>query len=328
MSEHTDMVEVEEMTTYQSPLESSEEPIEVTAEVIDQADALQVVYTPAVFRDNLAALEAYVDRQIAIYAGTEIDPCDYEQVKMARNCMADLNKLKDPIEKERKRIKREYEAPLKAFESRVKSITSRIDEVRASIKKQVDEADERFRELRRSMMLEEYEGMAGIISDIIPFSAILEDTWLNRSTAESKAINELCEKSAKAVKGYEALQTKQLNHKDEVVKHYAETLDLIAALELEDKLNDDDKKMAEFKAKQEAAEAVKAQRTTPEPKQTPTPAAVQAAEPQQDEPQVLRYALSMEFTGTQAYAQHVANTLKGLGLTGATLKCLGVVGNE
>lgn len=321
MSEHTDFVEVEEMTTYKSPSDG-DEPIEVTAEVIEPTDALQVVYTPAVFKDNLAALEAYVDKQIAPYIGAEIDPNDYDQVKMARKCMADLNKLKEPIEKERKRIKREYEAPLKAFEANVKGITTKIDEARAGLKKQVDEADERFKEYRRSMLKEEYEGIAGIIADVIPFSAVLDDTWLNRSTMESKAVNELYEKVTDAVKGYETLQTKQLNHKDEVVKHYAETLDLIGALEKEDELNEKDRRMAEFKAKQEAAAAFKAERTGQAPEPEPP------AEQPQEAQQVLRYALSMEFEGTQQFAQQVAATLKGMGLTGATIKCLGVVGNE
>ena len=38
--------------------------IEVTAEVIEPTDALEVTYTPAVFSANLAALDAYVDQQI------------------------------------------------------------------------------------------------------------------------------------------------------------------------------------------------------------------------------------------------------------------------
>ena len=61
-----------------------EDAIKVTAEVIEPSNALEVVYTPAVFTDNLAALEAYVDQQIAPYIGAQIDPGNYEQVKEAR----------------------------------------------------------------------------------------------------------------------------------------------------------------------------------------------------------------------------------------------------
>lgn len=302
----------------------SDEVIEVTAEVIEPEKALEAVLKPAEITDNLAALDAYVDRQIAPYQGAQIDPNDYEQVKEGRRCMADLNKLKAPIETERKRIKRIYEAPLKEWEARVKSITEKIDSARTEIKAQVDEADAAFKEMRRAMLEEEYEGCAGVICDVIPFTAILEDSWLNRSTMENKAINELYEKVENAVKGWKTLQTKELNHKDEVVKHYAETLNLIEALELEDKLNEKDREMAVFKEAQEAAKRVAEQRQAPVPVQEPEPAqapATQAAER-------FTWGLSMEFTGTKEFAQQVAATLKGMGITGASIVCKGVVGNE
>lgn len=301
----------------------SSDAVEVAAEVIEPTGELAVTYTPAVIDDNLEALNAFVEQQIAPYIGAQIDPNDYEQVKEARKCMADLNKLKNPIEAERKRIKREYEAPLKALESRVKAITAKIDEARAVLKAQVDEADARFKELRRAVLAEEYEGCAGPIADVIPFAAVLEDAWLNRSTPETKAANELCEKVEKALKGYKTLQAKELVHKDEVVKRYADTLDLIAALELEDRLNERDREMAEFKAAQEAARLVAEERKAPEPEPEPEPAA-------QPEPAADRFswALSMEFEGTKEFATSVARTLKGLGLTGASIVCTGVIGHE
>lgn len=301
----------------------SSDAVEVAAEVIEPTGELAVTYTPAVIDDNLEALNAFVEQQIAPYIGAQIDPNDYEQVKEARKCMADLNKLKSPIEAERKRIKREYEAPFKALESRVKAITAKIDEARAVLKAQVDEADARFKELRRAVLVEEYEGCAGPIAGVIPFAAVLEDAWLNRSTPETKAANELCEKVEKALKGYKTLQAKELVHKDEVVKRYADTLDLIAALELEDRLNERDREMAEFKAAQEAARLVAEERKALEPEPEPEPAA-------QPEPAADRFswALSMEFEGTKEFATSVARTLKGLGLTGASIVCTGVIGHE
>ena len=300
----------------------SNEVIEATAEVIEPSNALEVTYAPAVLADNLEALNAFVEQRIAPYVGAEIDPNDYEQVKMARKCMADLNKLKDPIDKERKRVKREYEAPLKEFEGRVKAITAKIDGARAALKVQVDEADERFREMRRALLVEEYEGCAGPIADVIPFAAILEDAWLNRSTPETKAVNGLYEKTEKALKGYKTLQAKELAHKDEVVKHYAHTLDLIAALELEDRLNERDREMAEFKAAQEAARLVAEERKAPEPEPEPEPQAAPAV------PERFSWALSMEFEGTKEFATSVAHALKGLGLTGASIVCTGVIGHD
>ena len=153
----------------------------------------------------------------------------------------------------------------------------------------------------------------------------MEETWLNRSINEVKAVNELYEKVETALKGYNTLQTKELNHKDEVVKHYADTLNLIGALELEDQLNERDRQMAEFKAAQEAAEAVKAERTAPEPAPEPEPVPDQ---PTAAAPPVCRWSLAMEFEGTEEFAKQVAATLKGMGITGASIKFAGVVSDE
>lgn len=302
----------------------SEETIEVTAEVIEPENALEAVCVPAQITDNLAALDAYIDKAIEPYIGAQIDPNDYEQVKEGRRCLADLNKLKAPIETERKRIKKLYEAPLKEWEAKVKGITVKIDEARSALKVQVDEADARFKEMRRSMLEEEYEGCAGVIADFIPFTAILDDTWLNRSTMESKAVNALYEKVERAVKGWETLQTKELKHKDEVVKHYAETLDVIAALELEDELNEKDREMQAFKEAQEAALQVAQQRREPEPVPDQEAPAAEATEA----PAQFVWSLAMQFEGTKEFAQSVASTLKGMGITGASITCKGVVGNE
>lgn len=284
---------------------------EVRAEIIDTQ--IEVSCTAAVIADNLDVLSAWVDRQIAPYIGAVIDPEDERQVKECRKCMADLNKLKAPIESERKRVKREYEAPLKAFEARVKDVTAKIDGARAAIKAQVDAADEAFRANRLDALHQEYADTVGVLAEVIPFSAIAEDRWLTRSVPYPKAASEMADKAAKALEGYETLQKKELAHKDEVVKRYADTLDMVAALKLEDELNERDRQMAEFKEAQEAARAIKEERSDPAPQ-----------EPAQG-PERYLWSLSMEFEGTKAFAEAVAAVLKSNGLTGATIKCKGAI---
>lgn len=303
----------------------SDEVVELVATAIDPSSELQVIYTPATLTDNLAALSAYVHEQVAPFVGIEIDATDRKQIKLARDVMADLNKLKAPIEAERKRINREHMAQLDPLNNGVRDIISFIDGARSGIKQQLDDATAKFKARRREMLEEEYAATVGVIADVIPFSAVLENTWLNPSTNEIKAQNEMAAKAVKAVEGYESLQTKQLVHKDEVVKHYAETLDLIGALKLEDELNERDRQMAEFKAAQEAAAAVKARRMEPAPKPVQEP----PSQPiQESTPEVFRWSLAMEFVGTKELGHKVAAALKNLGITGATIECLGVVSND
>lgn len=195
---------------------------------------------------------------------------------------------------------------------------------------QVENADAEFKERRKAHLAEEYEGVAGLLAGVIPFEAICEPEWLRRSKAESAAEAALQDKAQTALKGYETLMKKQFVHADEVMKRYAETLDVIAALKLEDELNEKDRRMAEFKAAQAKVEAVR----NPEPEPQPQPEPEPEPEPApQTEPEttdagpVLRWSLSMEFTGTRGYARVIADTLNRLGITGSTIKALEVVEN-
>lgn len=282
------------------------EEIEVTPVVIEP---LEISYTPAVLSDNLDKIQAEVEKMVAPYLNVVVDPNDYETIKEARACMADLNKMKAPIKGEFKRIKDAYTAPLNALKSRVDGIEEVIEDARSNIKRQVDEADAAFKASRRATLEEEYEGCSGAIADVIPFAAILEDKWLNRSTNEVKALNEVADKTAKALHDYETLRKQKLDHPDEVVKKFAETLDFGKALEYENELRAKDEEMKAFKEAQKAAEAVKEERTAPITVPVPQPV-----------PEFV-WELHMEFTGTKDYAQDVARVLKKIGITGASIKC-------
>mgnify|MGYP002627359393 CR=1 FL=1 len=196
------------------------EAVAVTAEVMPEK-TMMVRFEPASLVDNIDAVKAWVEREVAPWVGAQIDCEDADQLKAARTVMADLNKVKEPIEAERKRIKRQYELPLKAFEARVKEITAIVDEARDGIKAQVDAADERFRERRRDLLATEYEGCAGPIAGLIPFQAILDTRWLNRSTGEVKACGELQEATVRAVQGYETVRqiNGSVNLRDTKIKY-------------------------------------------------------------------------------------------------------------
>ena len=287
-------------------MKMSNEEIEVTPVVIEP---LEISYTPAVLSDNLDKIQAEVEKMVAPYLNVVVDPNDYETIKEARACLADLNKMKALIKGEFKRIKDAYTAPLNALKSRVDGIEEVIEDARSNIKRQVDEADAAFKASRRATLEEEYEGCSGAIADVIPFAAILEDKWLNRSTNEVKALNEVADKTAKALHDYETLRKQKLDHPDEVVKKFAETLDFGKALEYENELRAKDEEMKAFKEAQKAAEAVKEERTAPITVPVPQPV-----------PEFV-WELHMEFTGTKDYAQDVARVLKKIGITGASIKC-------
>lgn len=203
---------------------------EVVAEVIEPSNALEVSYSPAVISDNLATVDAWVDSQIAQYGGITIDPEDYEQVKLAKSIMAELNHLKEPIEAERKRIENAYEKPLKDFKAKVKKITEKIDNCREAIKVQVDEANNAYEAMRFAVLWDTYETFDPTLASVVPLERFLEHKWVTRSCNDKKAENELFAAVQKIRKELETLKSYELAFPQETEAFYYRELDLSKAL--------------------------------------------------------------------------------------------------
>ena len=175
----------------------SSEAVEVTAEVIEEPTSeLSVTYTPAVIDDNLAAVEAWVESQVAPYRGAVIEYDDDERRKEARKARADLNKMKDPIKADLKRIKEAYMAPMAAFEGRVKGIIGIIDTARDDIDAQFKAGEKAFKDGRRAALQKEYEAVAGPVAGLIPLESFIETEWLAPKRSEEWACGKLADKAA------------------------------------------------------------------------------------------------------------------------------------
>ena len=221
---------------------------------------------------------------------------------------------------------------LDAFKAQADAVIAQAEDAHKLLDKVFKDKEALDRSDRRAQLAEEYLGCVGVLAEVIPFEAVLDEKWLGDTAWKNgKAVNELYDKAAKANEGYQTLQKKELKHKTEVVRFYCETLDLMGALQLEDELNEEDRQREEFERRQREAEAFRAERQeqraeteaeafAPAPEPEPAAEAATAASPE-----VFIWSLAMEFTGTKQFAQGVASLLKSNGLTGATIKCKGVL---
>lgn len=230
----------------------------IKAEVIGETttELVATFKAPAIV-DNVEALSSWVDQQIAPFIGAQIDSEDSEQVSQARKLCAALNKLADPIDKERKRVKKEYQKPINAFDERVQAVIRKIKDARADLNDQVKEADAMFKDRRLVVFRDEYDAIAGDLANVIPIEALLDNEWFQRSKSEIYGLNKLAEKAEKALQGYKNLREQNFNHKQEVLHEYCMTLDTQKALAVENELNQRDQEMAAFEAAQVEAGLIK-----------------------------------------------------------------------
>ncbi|MBQ9042331.1 MAG: DUF1351 domain-containing protein [Eggerthellaceae bacterium] len=306
--------------------------IEVTAEVIDEQTAIEPAFTPAVIdakgylEDRRAKVTAYMEP----YQGMTEESLRELDKREVYDLRADVNKVIKAMKGEVSAIKKEHMKPFDAFKAQADAVIAQAEDAHRLLDKVFKDKEALDRSDRRAQLEEEYLGCVGVLAEVIPFDAVIDEKWLGDTAWKNgKAVNELYDKAAKANEGYQTLQKKELRHKTEVVKFYCETLDLMKALQLEDDLNEEERQREEFERRQREAEAFKAEKQeqraeteaeafapAPEPEPAPEPATAPS-------PEVFTWALSLEFVGTKERAQALANLLKSEGITGATIKCKG-----
>lgn len=149
---------------------------------------LVVVTDVATVTSNLDELREFVSHAIEPYVGVSVSE---EEVGYAKKDLAKLRKLKEQIEAERKRVKKEINAPYLELEAKVKEITASIDKAIDGIDGQVKafEAEEKARrteavnELWTSLADELGGDDAGLASLPCVWTWTSLPSWTNKSTS-------------------------------------------------------------------------------------------------------------------------------------------------
>ena len=285
---------------------------EVKAEVIEE-NSLAVKFSPASISSNFKELDAYIESVLATYADVDIDINDTEQVKHAKRERAYLNSLAKELDDKRKAIKREYEKPYKAFEDQVKAITAKIKNTSAKLDIKVKEAEQMAKNAREDALREHYEEFAPLLVPVVPFDAILDPKWLNKSFGEVKAQEELEAKVTKIATDWESLKKLDLEFYDVAEAEFFRTLDIAQAINYNNKLVKDRDAINDLKAEMEAPEE-EPQEAPEEPEPAPQPAPKPAPAPQPTE--VATPWVIIIDAMTRSQAMEVGRTLHDHGVTG------------
>ncbi|HDT8025000.1 TPA: DUF1351 domain-containing protein [Enterococcus faecalis] len=149
-----------------------------------------------------------------------------ENIPDAKKARADLKKVSDLLENQRKNIKKEYSEPLKKFEDKIKKYTGKINLVRSSIDENIKSYEETERNKRNEKLQEVIAEMSenyGV--DINEFE--ISDPWLNKTSFTAKG--ELTKKTIEdiATVMYSAAKEKERIKNDKlIVENYAKAVGL------------------------------------------------------------------------------------------------------
>lgn len=170
-----------------------------------------------------------------------------ETIKEAKKDRANLNKLKNAFEDERKRIKRQCMAPYEQFEAQVKEVIALIDEPIRLIDAQIKEVEEQKKAQKRGE-IEELFGNIGF-QLFVTLDKIWDDKWLNATVPLGRIEEQM--KSRMYQIGEDVAVIQNLSEFSfEAMEVYKKTLDLTRAIQEGQRLSEIQKKKAAYEEEQ------------------------------------------------------------------------------
>lgn len=193
-----------------------------------------------------------------------------ETIKEAKKDRANLNKLKNAFEDERKRIKRQCMAPYERFEAQVKELIGLIEEPIRLIDAQNKEVEEQKRQEKRKG-IEELFGSIGF-QNFVTLDMVFDEKWLNASVPMSKIEEQMKSRMYEIGNGIMTIRNLP-EFSFEAMEVYKKTLDLPQAIQEGQRLSEIQKKKAAYeeeqRKKEEAAKQAAIQPANkPEPDQS------------------------------------------------------------
>lgn len=201
---------------------------------------------------NNEELKEAISAKVQDYKGLQYTE---ETIKEAKKDKATLNKLREAIETERKRIKKQCMAPYELFEKQVKEVLAIIDEPIHLIDSQIREVEEQRRLEKKQKVLEIYEENIGNLKGILPFAKVFKNEYLNVSKSLKSITEEITALISKVNQDMDVIEELDTKYELQVKDMYVKTLDLSIALRENARLEEVERKLAERRAQQERERA-------------------------------------------------------------------------
>lgn len=173
-----------------------------------------------------------------------------EQIPIAKNDRATLNKFKDAIEDERKKVKKAYLQPYEKFEAQVKEIITLINESTQTIDSQIKTYEENKKQEKTDKIIAFWNENIGDLKDLININKVFSQQWLNVTYTDKKWQEDIIEFIAKVKQDITVITSLNFKQELQLKDYYFRTFDLAATLQEKTRLEESEKKLAELANKQ------------------------------------------------------------------------------
>lgn len=241
---------------------------------------------PQVFEWNYEEIKAAAVAKAAEYKGVVYETADEAAMKKDK---AELNRIINQIEDERKRIKKECMAPYDAFERQVKDVLLPLREAVAFVEKGLSDIEASYRQKKRDAMRALYDEVYRDVSDIIPFDKTVREEYFKKAYTDKKLektyrdVAEQVHADLQTIKGFEEKYHSAAIHAYMPSFSLADAQAEVFRLQALDKQLEERKRAEELR-KQELAEARERAKENGALAPTPAPSPAPAVPAAQEEP--------------------------------------------
>lgn len=258
---------------------------------------------------NFEAVKAWLTEELAPYASMVVTP---DTVADAKKTRANIRKVKDSIDSQRKAIKKLWNKPYEEYETKCKELTGIVDNAVANIDGQIKEMEYAEKEAKRKRLESFFNINTDDIGEYLTFSDVFDPKWLNATFDENEAATILMEKIEETREALEAIRTMNSPYEAAMLREYSKSHNLAYALGEGKHLENLQRAEEERRRREEEAKA-----QTPVEPETPPESATEATAPIQmpvqqfvrpmvdddpPKPKMYRLRFEVDLTREQAHA--------------------------
>lgn len=221
---------------------------------------------PKVIEFNHEELKKFLVEKTTTYNSLVVTE---DSIKSAKEDKAKLNKFKTAVEDERKRIKKQCLQPYEEFEKKCKEIVALIDKPIVSIDTQIKGFDDAEKEEKRKSLQRYFDDNAKELVNVAKLEQIINPKWANKGEKLLDLTQQIYDRLDKIRQDLEVISNLKSPYESQMKDIYLKTFDVSKALAEQSRLEEQDRKLAEIKKKQEAESIQQQPQVEKEPVRTP-----------------------------------------------------------
>lgn len=254
---------------------------------------------------NFDAVKEWLTEELAPYATMVVTP---DAIADAKKTRANLNKVADGIDSQRKAIKKIWMKPYDEYEAKCKELTGIVSEAKSNIDGQIKAMENEVKEEKKKRLQDLFDSNSADISSFISFEDVFDPKWLNATFNEIDAANSIVSQIEDVREGLDAIRGMNSSYEAAMLSEYGKSHNLSKAIAEGKRLEAIQKAEEERKAReaeQQFSEPEVSEEPSPEPSAPPVQATAQFIRPVADEeppkPKTYTLRFEVELTKEQAY---------------------------